>query len=88
MTLIEEPMSSVVLTVMKGATTNPTGLQVIRSVAGTFLGGHSWEPVGLSNYHIEKGQFTYNTTELLHWRLLGLTVFTQVKDLHGTKTLQ
>ncbi|MFD1470144.1 hypothetical protein ACFQ48_18085 [Hymenobacter caeli] len=87
-TIAEEPMGSVVLLVTKGALINPTGLQVARSVSGTFPGGHRWEPVGLGSYHIEKDRFTYGTTELLHWQLLGTTVYTQVKDLHGTVAIK
>lgn len=87
-TIAAEPMSKIVLTVVKGATTNPASLQVVRSVAGTFLGGHRWAPISTGSYRIEKDHFTYSTAELLHWQLLGITVFTQVKTLSGTTILR
>ncbi|MBU6121710.1 hypothetical protein [Hymenobacter siberiensis] len=74
------------LVIIKSSGTDTTAATVAQDFSGLGV-GHKWEPIGPGIYRFQHGQLAYNIPQLLRWNLLGINVFTQLKQLKGTTTL-
>ena len=87
-TVIEEhPANKITLLVFKGSAGKPADLVTAVPVVSGYMLGHQWEPFGNGIYRFENGNLMYNVAEIVHWNLLGMQVYTQVKELQGTTAL-
>lgn len=50
--------------------------------------GHKWEQLGPGVFRLQNGRLYYSTAHLLRWDLLGLPIYSQIKELRGSVALQ
>ncbi|GAB3270578.1 hypothetical protein GCM10027347_41350 [Larkinella harenae] len=60
----------------------PIAVSATSSSSG-LVSGHRWEPISIVVNATENEEFTYTVTGLIHWNLLGIKLYSDLKQYEG-----